>query len=106
MHLPPEIWLAVFQLALAPEDSVVLTRTLPTSMEDSSWVKMLYGNWTLRTPQESVNVIQRGRYITLKVLSDSCCSSIPVLTVTLGYHSHLQGMATIVDRVSLQDPIL
>lgn len=66
--LPAELWLAIFQLAV--DDAPILSRTLPTSMANSSWLKMFYGNWTLRTPQESLNVLQRSRYNTLKVSSE------------------------------------
>lgn len=63
--LPAELWIYIFQLAV--DDTPLLDLSLPTSLADSSWQKMVYGNWTLRTPQESFNVLLRQRYSLLKV---------------------------------------
>ena len=63
--LPAEIWIYIFHLVL--DDTPFDDFSLPTSMSESSWQKMVYGNWTLRTPQESFNVVLRQRYSLLKV---------------------------------------
>jgi hypothetical protein len=63
--LPAEIWTHIFDLA-ADED-VIFQYALPTSMAESAWFKTFLGEWTLRSPQEALNLIQRRSYATKKV---------------------------------------
>lgn len=69
MRLPAEVWINVFHYAL--DDPEVLSTSLPNSMAKSSWHQMVYGKWTLRTPQESFNVLLKRRYALLKVGASS-----------------------------------
>lgn len=64
-ELPAEIWLYIFELAT--HDDRVYDHALPTSMSESSWYKLMYGEWALRSPQEAVEQLQRSSFITKKV---------------------------------------
>jgi hypothetical protein len=63
--LPPELWSHIFGLA-ADEDTIFYPG-LPTSMTQSSWARSLVTNWQLRTPRDSINMLQRRSYATKKV---------------------------------------
>lgn len=65
--LPDEIWTHIFDLA-ADED-LIFQYGLPTSMAESAWFRSIITQWTLRTPQEALNLIQRRSYATKKVMS-------------------------------------
>jgi hypothetical protein len=65
-NLPPELWTHIFDLA-ADED-VIFQYALPTVMAESAWSRA-FGEWSLRSPQEALNLIQRRSYATKKVCS-------------------------------------
>ena len=64
-RLPAEIWAQIFDLA-ADED-VIFQYGLPTTMAESAWYKNGLDQWTLRSPAEAVNLVQRRSYKTKKV---------------------------------------
>ncbi|PCH33809.1 hypothetical protein WOLCODRAFT_94220 [Wolfiporia cocos MD-104 SS10] len=69
--LPPEIWLQIF--SYAADDDSLFDHALPTSLWDSAWTRMLYGNlWYLRSPDEVLNTKQRQSYFTKKAISATC----------------------------------
>jgi hypothetical protein len=63
--LPAELWTHVFDLA-ADED-VIFQHGLPTTMAESAWFKDFFGEWTLRSPQDALDLVQRRSYATKKV---------------------------------------
>ena len=63
-RLPPELWSNIFDLA-ADED-VIFYPGLPTSMTQSTWSRAVFGEWKVRTPQDTANIIQRRSYATKK----------------------------------------
>ncbi|KAI6021245.1 hypothetical protein EDC04DRAFT_2869846 [Pisolithus marmoratus] len=65
-RLPPELWSYIFDLA-ADED-VIFYPGLPTSMAQSTWSRAIYDKWSVRTPQDTINIIQRRSYATKKFL--------------------------------------
>ncbi|KIK42335.1 hypothetical protein CY34DRAFT_83741 [Suillus luteus UH-Slu-Lm8-n1] len=70
--LPPELWSYIFGLA-ADEDTIFYPG-LPTSMTQSSWARSLVTNWQLRTPRDSINMLQRRSYATKKSIISTCQS--------------------------------
>ncbi|KAI0080119.1 hypothetical protein K474DRAFT_1590845 [Panus rudis PR-1116 ss-1] len=70
--LPAEVWLRILELAAG--DDQPLDYALPTSMTESSWFKMLSGNWGLRTPHESCYLRERERLAMLKAVASTCKS--------------------------------
>lgn len=80
-RLPPEIWWYIFDLA-ADEDTIFYPG-LQTSMAQSTWSKSLWGGWTVRTPHDTINIIQRRSYATKKV-----SSSLPLFSVSLREIAH------------------
>ncbi|KAF8635308.1 hypothetical protein AX17_003956 [Amanita inopinata Kibby_2008] len=70
LDLPSEIWTQIFDLA-ADED-LIFQYGLPTSMAESAWFKSVVGEWSLRTPQEALNIIQRRSYATKKAIIMTC----------------------------------
>ncbi|PFH47418.1 hypothetical protein AMATHDRAFT_129255, partial [Amanita thiersii Skay4041] len=68
--LPSEIWTQIFDLA-ADED-LIFQYGLPTSMAESAWFKSVVGEWSLRTPQEALNMVQRRSYATKKAIIMTC----------------------------------
>lgn len=66
-RLPPELWSYIFDLA-ADEDTIFYPG-LQTSMAQSTWSKSPWGGWTVRTPQDTISIIQRRSYATKKVPS-------------------------------------
>ena len=99
-RLPPELWYQIFDLA-ADED-VIFYPGLQTSMAQSTWSRAVYGKWKVRTPQDTINIIQRRSYATKKVSSTvshvwrSRTSSRP----DLGHHQNMQTMETARDGIS------
>ncbi|KAL7285170.1 hypothetical protein PYCCODRAFT_1365884 [Trametes coccinea BRFM310] len=69
-NLPDELWLEIFDLAV--DDADLFDLTLPTAFSEASWFKTLYGDWSLRTAQESVNNAQRRSYSTKKAIMSTC----------------------------------
>lgn len=69
MDLPDEVWRQIFDLA-ADED-IIFQYGLPTVMAESAWFENVFGAWTLRSPQEALNLIQRRSYATKKVCTGS-----------------------------------
>ncbi|KAF9220849.1 hypothetical protein BS17DRAFT_810496 [Gyrodon lividus] len=69
-RLPPELWSHIFDLA-ADED-VIFYPGLQTSMAPSTWSKSPWGGWTVRTPQDTINIIQRRSYATKKSIIAAC----------------------------------
>ncbi|KAI6142635.1 hypothetical protein BKA82DRAFT_16270 [Pisolithus tinctorius] len=69
-RLPPELWSHIFDLA-ADED-VIFYPGLPTSMAQSTWARAIYGDWKVRTPQDTINIIQRRSYATKKAIIRTC----------------------------------
>ena len=69
MDLPAEILTQIFDLA-ADED-VIFQYGLPTVMAESAWFKSYAKKWTLRSPGDALNLIQRRSYATKKVSSSS-----------------------------------
>ncbi|KAH9937127.1 uncharacterized protein B0H18DRAFT_1081395 [Fomitopsis serialis] len=41
-------------------------------MTESSWFKLIYGDWTLRSPSEGLNATQRRSYATKKAIMATC----------------------------------
>ncbi|KIY48402.1 hypothetical protein FISHEDRAFT_43360 [Fistulina hepatica ATCC 64428] len=68
--LPAEVWKQIFDLA-ADED-IIFGHGVPTSMVESAWFKNVFNEWTLRTPQEAINQIQRRSYATKKAIISTC----------------------------------
>lgn len=66
-RLPPELWSYIFDLA-ADEDTIFYPG-LQTSMAHSTWSKNPFGGWAVRTPQDTISIIQRRSYATKKVPS-------------------------------------
>jgi len=69
MDLPAEILTQIFDLA-ADED-VIFQYGLPTVMAESAWFKNVAKAWTLRSPGDALNLIQRRSYATKKVSSST-----------------------------------
>lgn len=89
-QLPSEIWTRIFDLAA--DEGIIFNHDLPTVMAECVWFKTIFGQWQLRTAQESINLIQRRSYATKKVgvfLSKSL-----LRLTSLGNHIHLQKMAS------------
>ena len=104
-HLPDELWLDIFDMAV--EDADFFEPTLPTVFSESSWFKTIYGDWSLRSAQENINNAQRKSYATKKVCPMCSRSHIPCPTVDPeGYYGYLQDMAAPGLRVLLSVPIL
>lgn len=82
--LPAELWTRIFDLA-ADED-IILKYGLPTIMAECAWFKNVFGEWTLRSPQEALNLVQRRSYATKKV---RLCVLVTFLCVGSGGASHL-----------------
>ncbi|KAI0361235.1 hypothetical protein OH77DRAFT_408663 [Trametes cingulata] len=70
VNLPDELWLDIFDLAV--DDADLLDHALPTAFSEASWFKTLYGDWSLRSAQESVNNAQRRSYATKKAIMSTC----------------------------------
>lgn len=85
MELPAELWTSIFDLA-ADED-VIFQYGLPTVMAESAWYMTAFGQWTLRTPQEALNLIQRRSYVTKKV----CIHFIPCVIYFSTAHAFTEG---------------
>ncbi|KAL6310026.1 hypothetical protein BKA93DRAFT_757182 [Sparassis latifolia] len=69
-QLPNELWLAIFNFAV--EDETLFEHSLLTSMAESAWFKMIYGDWSLRAPQETSNLMQRRSYTTKTAIVSTC----------------------------------
>lgn len=65
IDLPAELWNSIFNLA--SDEGAIFDHSLPTVMAESIWFLSLFKEWQLRTPQESLNLIQRRSYSTKKV---------------------------------------
>lgn len=81
VELPSEILNTIFDLAA--DEHVIFDPRLPNSMAESTWFTPLPDQWQLRTPQDSLNLIQRRSYATKKV-----CGQI----VTLSLNSCVQAI--------------
>ncbi|KAJ7690836.1 hypothetical protein B0H17DRAFT_982851 [Mycena rosella] len=68
--LPAELWTQVFDLA-ADED-VIFQLGLPTIMAESAWFKNFFGEWTLRSLQDALDLVQRRSYATKKAIVRTC----------------------------------
>ncbi|KAK7052258.1 hypothetical protein R3P38DRAFT_3594848 [Favolaschia claudopus] len=68
--LPAELWTQIFDLA-ADED-VIFHPALPTTMAESVWFKNFFGDWTLRSPQDAIELVQRRSYATKKSIVLTC----------------------------------
>ncbi|KAL4068493.1 hypothetical protein V8B97DRAFT_833745 [Scleroderma yunnanense] len=69
-RLPPELWSYIFDLA-ADED-VIFYPGLPTNMAQSTWSRAVFGEWKVRTAQDTINIIQRRSYATKKAIIRTC----------------------------------
>jgi hypothetical protein len=68
IDLPAELWNAIFDIA-ADED-IIFDHNLPTVMVESTWFNSLPQlQWQLRTPQDSLHLVQKRSYATKKVRS-------------------------------------
>lgn len=65
VELPSEILNTIFDLAA--DEHVIFDPSLPNAMAESTWFTPLPDQWQLRTPQDSLNLIQRRSYATKKV---------------------------------------
>ncbi|KAG1733391.1 uncharacterized protein EDB91DRAFT_1149341 [Suillus paluster] len=70
--LPPELWSHIFDLA-ADEDTIFYPG-LPTSMTQSAWARSLLTDWQLRTPRDTIDIVQRRSYATKKSIISTCKS--------------------------------
>ncbi|KAI4518339.1 hypothetical protein K525DRAFT_208782 [Schizophyllum commune Loenen D] len=70
LALPSEIWNQIFDLA--SDEDVIFQYGLPTVMAESAWFKNPFGEWTLRSPQEAINLVQRRAYFTKKSIRSTC----------------------------------
>ncbi|KAJ3782946.1 hypothetical protein GGU10DRAFT_378094 [Lentinula aff. detonsa] len=70
MELPDEILSQIFDLA-ADED-VIFRHGLPTVMAEAAWFKNALNEWSLRSPQDAINIIQRRSYATKKAIMLTC----------------------------------
>ncbi|KAF7971329.1 hypothetical protein HWV62_21420 [Athelia sp. TMB] len=70
VELPSEILNTIFDLAA--DEHVIFDPSLPNSMAESTWFTPLPDQWQLRTPQDSVNLIQRRSYATKKAIISTC----------------------------------
>jgi hypothetical protein len=78
--LPPELWSHTF--VLAADGDTIFYHGLPTSITQSSWVLTRFLGWQLKTPRDSINIVQRRGYATKKVRhvpKKSCLIVTPVL---------------------------
>lgn len=65
-ELPPELWLQIFHYAA--EDEPLFDYALPTSMTESSWSKRVMSDgWTLRAPNDLIEIMHRKSFATKKV---------------------------------------
>ncbi|KAI6104143.1 hypothetical protein F5141DRAFT_1029674 [Pisolithus sp. B1] len=69
-RLPPELWSYIFDLAA--DENVIFYPGLPTSMTPSTWSRAIYGEWKVRTPQDTINITQRRSYATKKAIIRTC----------------------------------
>ncbi|KZT05927.1 uncharacterized protein LAESUDRAFT_654509 [Laetiporus sulphureus 93-53] len=72
-RLPIELLLHIFELAV--ENESLFDHALPTSMVESSWVKSetYHGcRWWLKSPQESLDAMQKMSYYTAKAIIATC----------------------------------
>ncbi|KAH9950458.1 hypothetical protein B0H21DRAFT_706340 [Amylocystis lapponica] len=70
LALPAELWIHIFNYAV--EDEPLFQHVLPTSLAESTWFKMVYGDWALRAPNESQNLAQRRSYSIKKAIMATC----------------------------------
>ncbi|PBK66986.1 hypothetical protein ARMSODRAFT_915929 [Armillaria solidipes] len=68
--LPSEILSAIF--TLAADEDVLFHHVLPTSMAGSVWFRNTLGLWSLRSPGEALNALQRRSYSTKKSIILTC----------------------------------
>ncbi|KAJ7890153.1 hypothetical protein B0H14DRAFT_2690728 [Mycena olivaceomarginata] len=68
--LPAELWTHIFDLA-ADED-VLFQHGLPATMAESAWYKDFSGKWTLRSPKDALDLVQRRSYATKKAIVRTC----------------------------------
>lgn len=73
LKLPAELWTQIFDLS--SDEDIIFQYGLPNAMAESAWYKNLHDEWTLRTPQEALNSIQRRSYATKKVCFNSISHS-------------------------------
>lgn len=65
--LPPELWRAILDYALPLDEELLLEPSIIGPFEESSWYEMVFGEFWLRRPQESLRARQRQGYGTKKV---------------------------------------
>jgi len=96
MSLPAEIWARIFDLAA--DDDMLFRPGIPTSLAESAWCKddrktyLNRGNpeWTLRSPEQAMDFLQRRSYSTKKVIPPLFSRLFSLLTYTLlGDHLHM-----------------
>ncbi|EED80420.1 predicted protein [Postia placenta Mad-698-R] len=70
-ELPPELWLQIFHYAA--EDEPLFDYALPTSMTESSWSKRVMSDgWTLRAPNDLIEIMHRKSFATKKAIVSTC----------------------------------
>lgn len=74
IHLPAEVWVRIFDYAT---DDFTDQYALPIMMAESAWFLNVFGDWSLRSPQEAMNTIQR-RSFTVKKVPESFLASVIV----------------------------
>ena len=100
--LPPELWSYIFDLA-ADQDTIFYPG-LPTSMTQSSWARSLITDWQLRTPQDTINMLQRRVYATKKVGASN--KTIPLCNpFSVVNHINMQILAQSGSRVPRSLPL-
>ncbi|KAF9037787.1 hypothetical protein BDZ89DRAFT_1010859 [Hymenopellis radicata] len=67
---PAEILSLIF--VFASDEDVLFQHGLPTTMASSAWFKGMFGVWTLRSPNEALNVLQRRSYSTKRSIMMTC----------------------------------
>ena len=70
MSLPAEIWARIFDLAA--DDDILFRPGIPTSLAESAWYWKTYedgvSEWTIRSPEVAMDILQKRSYATKKVL--------------------------------------
>ena len=96
MSLPAEIWTQIF--GLAADEDILFQPGFPTSLAESAWCRDYWklrfdvnessAEWSLRSPEQALDILQRRSYATKKVRCGTYLDIILKSTV-LGYHMYL-----------------
>ncbi|KAI5123416.1 hypothetical protein M0805_006121 [Coniferiporia weirii] len=68
--LPPELWREILDIAV--RDDPLLEPSLIGPLAESCWYEMVFGDWWLRRPQETLQMRQRQGYALKKAFTQTC----------------------------------